>query len=121
MTKSEFLYFWNTGNEENYEQEELLLEKGSTADSIYLILEGSAGVFSESGIKIALLKPGQFIAEMSFLTKNPVSADVNAEENLKLIAWNQNKINLLEKLKPSLYIKIQNILASDLASKIKNS
>ena len=119
MRRREFLYFWNMGTI-NKVNDKLLIKQEEHQKEISLILSGLVKV-KKNNIKIAELTRGSFIAEMSFLTGKPASADVYADGTVRYIAWNQKKLKDCEKLNPQLLIKIQNILGKDLAEKIKLS
>ena len=119
MRRREFLYFWNMGTV-NKVNDKLLIKQGEHQKEISLILSGLIEVKKNQN-KIAELNRGSFIAEMSFLTGKPASADVYAKGTVRYIAWNQKKLKDCEKLNPQLLIKIQNILGKDLAEKVKIS
>ncbi len=119
MTPREFLYFWSTGHAEEV-QDELLIREGGRMDKISLILTGRVNVL-KNGAVIAELTRGSFLAEMSFLTGEPASADVQALGAVRYICWDQEKLRGLKQLNPVLLIKIQHILGKDLAGKVKAS
>ena len=87
-------------------------------NELFLILSGSVEVV-KSGKHLANLSRGNFIAEMSFLSGEPASADIIAKGDVQYITWNQDKLKSLEQLNSELLIKIQNILGKDLVGKIK--
>ena len=68
---------------------------------------------------VATLCRGRFIAEMSFLTGDPASADVIAHGRVTYISWNSEKLKHLRTLNPSLMFNIQSVLEKDLSAKIK--
>lgn len=117
MSKREFLLFWHMGSIKVI-CNELMIRKGDHLEEISLILSGSVNVVKD-GNCIAQLSRGSFIAEMSFITGEPASADIIVNDNIKYISWDQDKLRSMEQLYPDLLIKIQNILGKDLVSKIK--
>jgi len=119
MLRREFLYFWNMGTVHKVDNE-LLIKQGSQQYAISLILSGAVKIIKD-GSHIVDLTRGSFIAEMSFLTGKPATADVYAEGTVRYISWNQKKLKDCEKLNPQLLIKIQNILGKDLTEKIKST
>jgi len=119
MRRREFLYFWNMGSIKKV-NDKLLIKHGEYQKEVSLLLSGLVEV-KNNNIKIAELTRGSFIAEMSFLTGKPASADVYANGTVRYIAWNKKKLKDCQKLKPQLLIKIQNILGKDLAEKVKSS
>ncbi len=119
MSRREFLMFWNMGRTETREGDQMIRE-GEHQRELVLVLSGVFNVVKGSDI-IAKLTRGSFIAEMSFLTGDPASADVFANGPVEYIVWNQEKLRNLNQINPQLFIKIQNVLAKDLADKIKST
>ena len=119
MSRREFLMFWNMGRTERREGDQMVRE-GEHQRELVLILSGTFNVVKGSEV-IAKLTRGSFIAEMSFLTGDPASADVFANGAVEYIVWNQEKLRNLNQINAQLFIKIQNVLAKDLADKIKST
>jgi CRP-like cAMP-binding protein len=119
MSTREFLMFWNMGRTERREGDQMIRE-GEHQRELVLVLSGVFNVVKRSDV-IAKLTRGSFIAEMSFLTGDPASADVYANGPVEYIVWNQEKLRNLNQINPQLFIKIQNVLAKDLADKIKST
>ncbi|MFC2088035.1 cyclic nucleotide-binding domain-containing protein [Calditrichota bacterium] len=117
MRRREFLYFWNMGTIHKV-TDTLLIKQGEHQKDIALILSGLVEIVKD-GKHITDLTRGSFIAEMSFLTGKPASANVFANGTVRYISWNQKKLRDSEKLNPQLLIKIQTVLAKDLAGKVK--
>ncbi|MGB7291402.1 MAG: cyclic nucleotide-binding domain-containing protein [Thermodesulfobacteriota bacterium] len=117
MSRREFLMFWNMGRTERREGDQMIRE-GEHQRELVLVLSGMFNVVKGSEV-IAKLTRGSFIAEMSFLTGDPASADVFANGTVEYIVWNQEKLRNLNQINPQLFIKIQSVLAKDLADKIK--
>ena len=118
MTQHELLYFWNLGSKKKTNND-LLIQEGEHLDELLLILSGNVDVI-KNGNNITTLSSGDFIAEMSFLTEEPATADIVAKGEIEYITWNQEKLRSLGQLNPELLIKIQNILGKDLVNKIKD-
>lgn len=117
MRRREFLYLWQMGNIYNVKHKRLV-SKGKHQQNLLLILSGEVEVKSSSQL-LARLSRGSFVAEMSFLTGEPATADVFATDEASYIFWNQQKLRSLEQLNTDLLIKIQNILGNDLTVKLK--
>lgn len=69
---------------------ERIVKQGDVGDSLFLILQGGAGVYiktSDNGteITVAHLKAGDFFGERSLLTGEPRSASIVAETDLEVI------------------------------------
>lgn len=116
FTSKEFLYFIQMGDVHKVSDKKII-DFGSKQEDLLLILNGSASVKREEQM-LATLNRGQFIAEISFLTSQPASADVYAEETLEYISWNQNKIKAIKESNNPFWVKLNSVLTNDLTTKI---
>jgi hypothetical protein len=119
MTSRELLYFWEMGARRDVVGERLIRE-GEKQKDLTLVTEGKVAVL-QGGRKIAELSRGSFIADMSFMTGEPASADVVADGPVRIVSWEQEKLRSLDQLNPKLLIKLQGILGKDLTKKIRAS
>lgn len=117
LKEREFLYFWNTGKTINVVNE-FLCKENQCQDELMLILDGRVSV-RKKGHEIAKLTRGSFVAEMSFLTGEPASADVVNEEKTRCIVWSKDKLKHLEQLNQALLMKLQVMLGKDLTYKLQ--
>lgn len=117
MRRREFLYFWNMGTIHKV-SDTLIIKQGEHQKDVALILSGLVEIVKD-GKHITELTRGSFIAEMSFLTGKPASADVYARGTIRYISWNQKKLKDSEKLNPHLLIKLHTVLGKDLTDKVK--
>lgn len=117
-TKSnrEFLQFWERGRVCQIEND-ILIKTGDTQADLMLILNGSANVVRK-GENIATLNRGQFIAEISYITGKPASADVIPKDELIFYTWDRDVLNELRKKKPAIMGKLDSILTLDMAEKL---
>ena len=70
------------------------------------------------GNNIASLERGQFIAEISYITGKPASADVIVQDGLIFYTWDRDTLDLLRKSKPATMGKLDRILTIDMAGKL---
>ena len=119
MSKREFLYFWQIGKEAVHDKE-TIVEEGHPQEKVMLILNGSAAVMKNS-TEIAELNRGSFVAEMSFLTGEPASADVMCRTPVTTITWSQDNLRNLKNLNFELWMKVQHVLSKDLVGKVKST
>lgn len=117
MSRREFLYLWEMGDPREYDGRQLIRD-GEKQKELVLLLDGEV-VVRKDGKDLARLGRGKFVAEMSFVTGEPASADVIATGKVRCLAWPQEKIQSLEQLNPVLLIKLQKILARDLSGKVR--
>ena len=116
FSTKEFLYIINMCEIISKEKENLIKE-GEKQENLLLMLEGEAKVIKNDAY-IATLKKGQFISELSFITGQPASASVFAEESIKYLCWSQSELNTIQRTNPAFYSKFHNILTKDIANKI---
>ena len=119
MSKREFFYFWQIGNEVDYEPGIIVRER-SPQNRLMLMLHGSA-IVAKNGKDIAELARGSFIAEMSFLSEDPASADVKCLLPIKVMTWDRAHLLNLKKLNFELWMKIQHVLSKDLVGKVRQT
>ncbi|WP_107839405.1 patatin-like phospholipase family protein [Metasolibacillus meyeri] len=76
---------------------QLILEKGQISQAIHIIVSGKIRVFiaQERKIELAILREGQFFGEMSCLTSDPVSAHVEAVDEVQTVSLNRDGMMLL--------------------------
>ena len=73
------------------------------------------------GKKVAELKDGQFVGEMSFLTERPATATCIAKHDCECLVWNQPEFKSLLKRNPSLYFSIQSLLSAQVSDALINT
>ena len=117
LTTSEFLYFWNMGTIKKFNNE-YLIHSGEKQNSLLLILSGKASVKVNNNT-IANLYRGSFIAEISFLTNEPASADVVTKNEIICIMWKNERLKNLKKDNSNFWMKLQHALTEDLIKKVK--
>ncbi|WP_449599274.1 Crp/Fnr family transcriptional regulator [Paenibacillus sp. Marseille-Q9583] len=83
--------------EEHYEPGKLIMKKGEVSQRVYILVSGQVQVFISAEIKVelAILSKGQFFGEMSCLTGDPISAHVEAIDNVHVISVSRNGMLLL--------------------------
>ena len=116
FTSKEFLYFMNLGEKEIINKQKLI-SLGEHQKDLLLVLNGDALVMRE-GKHLAKLNRGQFLGEISFLTDQPASADVYAEDELQYIKWDQSKIRAIKISNNAFWAKLNSVLTNDLTAKI---
>ena len=73
------------------------------------------------GKKVAELKDGQFIGEMSFLTEKPATATCIVKHDSEVLVWKQEQFKELLKRNPSLYFTIQSLLSAQVSNALVTS
>ena len=80
-----------------YRSGDLIIKEGDYGISIYKILRGRVGIYSQSGdteVKLATLGPGQVVGEMTFLgrAKERRSASARALEDVEVEVWHPERL-----------------------------
>ena len=119
MTQREFLYFWNLGQQKDVTDSQLMKE-GDYQKSLFLILSGNAQVSRDSRVIATLHRP-EFVGEISFITREPASANVDAKSKLYYIEWDQEELRRVKVKNPTFWTKLNQCLGEDLAKKIKHN
>jgi len=96
----------------SYDKDEVIFNEGSQGSQIYIILEGSVGIF-KGGQLIAELTAGECVGEMSPFTKKPRSATAKSLTKTKLLILSENILNKLlhKKVAIKLLLNIITILS----------
>ena len=114
---AEFMQFWQRGNRITLQNEYLFREGDSNAD-LYCIIEGELEV-DVAGKDIAHNRRGHFIGEMSVLSHQVVSADVQALGAVTLQHWSAAQLADLQLNKPLQWEKLKSAIGADLVEKIR--
>jgi CRP-like cAMP-binding protein len=61
----------------------LLIEEGKTTESLYFVLDGAFEVFTRTAPRVAVLKAGEVVGEISFVDSRPPVASVRADVESK--------------------------------------
>jgi len=96
----------------------VLLEEGEQNDSLFLILKGRCKVI-KNDTEIAVLEPGHFVGELSFLGDHAVSADVITMGETKLMSWNKSSLAPLFKRQGLYEAYFYSLCSIDVAGKLR--
>ena len=72
---------FQTAIEEKYKDGEIIFKEGSSGNWIYVIESGAVEISKKIGVKkvvMVVLKPGEIIGELGFITKTPRTATATA-------------------------------------------
>ncbi len=87
-----------------------IIEQGDMGTEAFVILDGEATV-RRNGRKIATLKAGDAIGELSLLDRGPRTAYVEAATDMRLLCISSKEFSKLLKATPSLSMKMLAALA----------
>ena len=119
MTPVEFLKITKIADWIHFKEGEVITQQKHTVDTLNLIYNGTVNV-TVDGSKVAQLKDGQFVGELSFLTEKPATATCVVKHDTELLVWPQKEFKDLLKRNPSLYFTIQSLLSAQVSSALVN-
>ena len=131
MTTERFLAFLDPAEEsallaaapvKTYAPGEVVLERNVPLRAIFVVDEGSVRVERDDGghvITLAVLGPGQFFGEMSFVDGAPTSATVVANTATRLRMINTMIIDNLSEVDPSFRTRLYRSIAAILVERLR--
>ena len=95
-----------------------LLKERMHNETLFLVLEGECRVVRDEA-ELARLGPGQFIGELSVLSDEPVSADVIAVSDTRLMTWDRERLLPLFRRQALYESYFHSLFSADVASKLR--
>ena len=120
LTPVEFLKITKVAEWKKFNSPLPIIQQGKPVNDLILIYNGMVDVLVNDK-KVAELKDGQFVGEMSFLTEKPAPATCRVEHNTECLVWNQKDFKDLLKRNPSLYFTIQSLLSEQVSNNLVSS
>ena len=120
LSPVEFLKITKVANWKKFKSPLPIITQGKPVNDLILIYNGLVDVIVNDN-KVANLKDGQFVGEMSFLTERPATATCRVEHNAECLVWNQKDFKDLLKRNPSLYFTIQSLLSEQVSNNLVTS
>tara|TARA_Y100000296_G_scaffold62185_1_gene72171 strand:- start:6 stop:662 length:657 start_codon:yes stop_codon:yes gene_type:complete len=120
MTPVEFLKITKIADWTHFKSGEIITQQKHKVPDLNLIYNGTVDV-AVNGKKVAELKDGQFVGEMSFLTEKPATATCIVKHDAEVLVWKQEQFKELLKRNPSLYFTIQSLLSAQVSSALVSS
>ena len=120
LTPVEFLKITKVAEWKQYKSPLPIITQGKPVNDLILIYNGLVDVIVNDK-KVAELKDGQFVGEMSFLTEKPATATCRVEHNAECLVWPQKDFKDLLKRNPSLYFTIQSLLSEQVSNNLVSS
>ena len=117
MTPVEFLKITKIADWTHFKSGEVITQQKHKVPDLNLIYNGTVDV-AVDGKKVAELKDGQFVGEMSFLTEQPATATCVVKHDSEVLVWKQEQFKELLKRNPSLYFTIQSLLSAQVSSNL---
>ena len=120
MTPVEYLKISKAACWKTYQSGDVLIRQQHLVPDLILIYNGTIDV-EVDGSKVAELRDGQFVGEMSFLTEKSATATCVVKHPTECLVWKQQEFKDLLKRNPSLYFTIQSLLSAQVSSNLVSS
>ena len=120
LSPVEYLKISKVAEWKKYKSGESLIRQEHLVPDLILIYNGTVDV-SVNGKKVAELKDGQFVGEMSLLTGKSATADCIVKHDSECLVWKQEEFKELLKRNPSLYFTLQTLLSAQISSNLVSS
>ena len=120
LTPVEYLKISKAACWKTYEIGDVLIRQLHLVPDLILIYNGTIDV-EVDGNKVAELRDGQFVGEMSFLTEKSATATCVVKHPTECLVWKQQEFKDLLKRNPSLYFTIQSLLSAQVSSNLVSS
>ena len=120
LTPVEFLKITKIAKWKKYKTPLPIITQGKPVNDLILIYNGLVDVIVNDK-KVAELKDGQFVGEMSFLTEKPATATCKVAHTTECLVWPQKDFKDLLKRNPSLYFTIQSLLSEQVSYNLVSS
>jgi hypothetical protein len=117
LTPREFLRLLAAGRWGEAPAKMQLIEEGTSPGRMLVLASGHA-VVKAGGRELALLGPGQFAGEMSYLTGSRTTAAVETVEPVRFVSWATPDLERALARQPELRTALQLVLGRDLATKL---
>ena len=120
LTPVEFLKITKVAEWKQFKAPLPIITQGKPVNDLILIYNGMVDILVNDN-KVAELKDGQFVGEMSFLTEKPATATCKVTHDTECLVWPQKDFKDLLKRNPSLYFTIQSLLSEQVSNNLVSS
>jgi len=109
-----------TNNRFKVVQDDMIVAESEVPERLFIILRGKVEIM-KSGSCIASLGAGDFVGEMSFLSKEPASASAHARDLVQYAYWTHDDLEKLRRRSITIYNKFIAIVGCDLVRKLRSN
>ena len=120
LTPVEFLKITKVAEWKQFKAPLPIIIQGKPVNDLILIYNGLVDILVNDN-KVAELKDGQFVGEMSLLTEKPATATCKVAHTTECLVWPQKDFKDLLKRNPSLYFTIQSLLSEQVSNNLVSS
>ena len=120
LTPVEYLKISKAACWKTYQPGDVLIRQLHLVPDLILIYNGTVEVNVDDN-KVAELRDGEFVGEMSFLTEKSATATCVVKHTTECLVWKQKEFKDLLKRNPSLYFSLQTLLSAQVSSNLVSS
>lgn len=114
----DFLKVLKSGKFENRKSGDVIVAENEDIEKLILLIKGKCDIIIQEK-KIALIEDYTFIGEMGFLSGEPASATVIAEEECRVLIWDKEELLAVMKKDSGINVCMQAIFTSDIINKLR--
>ncbi len=120
FTKLEFQRVLRLGAWHHAKPGEVLASEGEHLSDVMLVSDGVVDI-QVGDRTVATVRDGQFIGEMSYLTRETASADAVVREPAKLLVWHKKELRGMLHRNPSMRSLMTAVMGADVSRKLRSS
>ena len=117
LSPREMLNLLNLAHWDEADPGEVIIEQDTEIDNLMLLHEGTVEV-SHNGIRCAEVGEGEFLGEMSFLTRGKTTADVTAKTSIRFLAWPRAELSAYLADNPEMQTAMYSLIGINLVEKL---
>ena len=117
LSPVEYLKISKAAKWKKFKSGQKVIVESKPVNDLILIYNGTVDVVVDKK-KVAELKDGQFVGEMSFLTGKDATATCIVKHDTECLVWKQPEFKSLLQRNPSLYYTIQSLLSSQISDAV---
>jgi hypothetical protein len=117
LSPVEYLKISKAAKWKKFKSGQKVIVESKPVKDLILIYNGTVDVVVDKK-KVAELKDGQFVGEMSFLTGKDATATCIVKHDTECLVWKQPEFKSLLQRNPSLYYTIQSLLSSQISDAV---
>ncbi|MFC1551361.1 Crp/Fnr family transcriptional regulator [Candidatus Latescibacterota bacterium] len=118
ITNDEFKKILSVCSKEIFLKDEILFHEGSTADNMYILIDGVLGMTLE-GKELSFVTPISIVGEMGILTRRPRSLTVTAKTDCILLKLTRIELSNLFKRMDMLEKRLYHGMIKELSNKLR--
>lgn len=120
LNANEFLKIYNLAKTTTFKEGEIIIQDETRISSIFLLIDGEVTV-SKNGEFLVNANFGDFLGEMSYISKKNTYANIIANSPTTCLEWKYDSLEALQMKNPNLYNKFFSSMALNIVSKLEKT